>query len=52
MSNNVRFHVNVITIAFRVAKLHQSARLVHFLTAEEVAAALLTERRLQTKKEI
>jgi len=46
-SNNVRFYVNVvITIVLRVAELHQSARLVHFVTAEkEVAAALLTERR-------
>ena len=48
----MRFNVNVIATAFRVAKLHQSALVVHFVTAEKEVAALLTERRRQTKKDI
>ena len=51
-SNNVRLSVTVIATAFRVARLHQSERVVHFVTAEKVMAALLTQRRGQTKKEI
>jgi len=48
----VRFNVAVRATACRVARLHQSERLVHFVTAEKEVAALLTERRGQTKKEI
>ena len=44
-SNNARFSVNVTATALRVATLHQSARVVHFATAEKEVAALLTERR-------
>ena len=51
-SNNVRFNVNVTATAFRVATLHQAARVVRFVTGKKEVAALLTERRRQKKKEI
>jgi hypothetical protein len=42
-SDNVSFNVDVIAIACRVAMLHPSERVVHFVTADKEVAALRKE---------